>query len=35
MIFALTVAPTQRAGYSRRPSAFLEAMVKLKAMQAF
>jgi hypothetical protein len=35
MIFALSVAATQRADYLRWPSAFLEAMVRRKAMQAF
>jgi hypothetical protein len=34
MTFALTVAPAQRAGYLRWPSAFLEAMVKLNAVRA-
>jgi hypothetical protein len=34
MTFAFTVAPAQRAGHLGWPSAFLDVMVKLNAVQA-
>jgi hypothetical protein len=34
MSFVLSMAPAQRAGHLGGPSAFLEALVKLNAMQA-